>query len=96
MGEGGCPPDYFLYRMSPGEARDYVTGMNRRHRQGWEQTRALMGLVCKVLTGETMEMRLPWDDEEREPPTAVEAEEIDRLRSMARDVEKRLNSKKGE
>lgn len=91
VGEGGCDPEYFLYRMGPGEARDYVEGMNRRKRQDWERTRATMGLVYKVLTGETLDMPFPWDEREDFLPTAEEAEA---LRRKAKEMERELNEQR--
>lgn len=90
VGEGGCPPDYFLYRMSQAEAEDYVEGMSRRHRQPWEQTRSLISAVCQILTGETPDMEFPWDEEN--PQDAVSEEELADLRKRAKEMERRLNN----
>lgn len=90
VGEGGCPPDYFFYHMSLPEAEDYVAGMCRRHRQGWEQTRSLISAVCQILTGETPDMEFPWDDET--PREEISDEELTELRARAKEMERRLNN----
>ena len=90
VGEGGCPPDYFLFQMSPAEAQDYVEGVNRRHRQGWEQTRSLMSLVYQVLTGECLDMEFPWDEDN--PRDEIDEEELRELRQRAKEMERRMNN----
>lgn len=91
VGEGGCPPDYFLYNMTACEARDYLEGLERRHRQGWEMTRALMGLLCKAFGGGELGMKFPWDKPEGE----ATAEDLARLRRMAKAVERGMKAEKG-
>lgn len=91
MGEGGCSPYYFMHRMTLAEAQSYLAGQDRRARQGWEQTRLLGGLVYKVLTGEDLDMVLPWDEQPEQDATTPE--ELERLRAMARQAEAVANSK---
>lgn len=95
VGEGGVSPEYFLRRMSVGEAKDYIKGLNRRHRQTWEQTRMLCRFVYGAAGGKNFEMALPWDneDEEREERKEVTPEELAALRARARMMEKAMNER---
>lgn len=79
-----------MHWLTMSEARAYLTGQDRRHRQSWEQTRMLMSLVHKMLTGENLNMDLPWDEgvAEKEETTA---EDLQRLRALARQEESRMN-----
>ena len=89
VGEGGCPPDYFMFRMSVAEAEDYVEGLNRRHRQGWEMTRLMTDVVCRILTGDGVGMRFPWDANDDVP----DEDELDELRRKAKMIEKELKGR---
>lgn len=89
MGEGGCDPDYFLHRMGFSEARRYLRGLNRRHRNGWEQTK-IIGTVIAGCLGNEFELDLPWQREKKAP---VSQEELDAARQRARELEKILNKK---
>lgn len=93
VGEGGVSPEYFLRQMSVGEAKDYIKGLNRRHRQTWEQTRMLCRFVYGAAGGKNFEMALPWDneDEEREERKEATPEELAALRARARMMEKAMN-----
>lgn len=91
MGEGGCSPDYFLHKMTVDEADSYLKGQDRRSRQGWEQTRLLCGLICKVLTGDDLGLTFPWDESGEADITTPE--ELARLREMARRAEAAANAK---
>ena len=92
VGEGGVSPEYFMRRMSVAEVKDYIKGLNRRHRQTWEQTRLLCRFVYGAAGGKNFEMALPWDnedeDEERKEATP---EEMAALRERAREMEKAMN-----
>ena len=69
--------------MSVGEAHSYINGFNRRHRQPWEQSRALCRLVYKVLSGEDLEWKFPWDDDNDEEANEVTEEQLDALRKKS-------------
>lgn len=80
--------------MTVAEAQSFLRGQDRRHRQAWEQTRVLGGLVHKVLTGQNWEPRFPWDDEYlQKQDDDTSAEELRALRAHARQVENYFNSK---
>ena len=91
MGEGGCSPYYFMHRMTIAETNSYLSGQDRRARQGWEQTRLLGGLIYKVLTGDDLECPFPWDEDSEEVTTTPE--DLARLRAMARQAEIARNAK---
>lgn len=94
VGEGGCSPEYFFRKMGVAEAADYIKGMRRRERSAWEQTRLLATTVAKLLGAKDYELQLPWDVErEEEEREETSAEELERLREKAREMEKLLNSK---
>lgn len=83
-------------RMTVAEARSYIEGQNRRHRQSWEQMRLLCCLIHKVQTGKELDIDLPWDNEgEDEAPEEREAH-LEELRAMARMMEEQRKKKKDE
>lgn len=69
--------------MGPTEAADYVAGMVRRPRQGWEQTRLLCDVVAKLMGAEDgCGIVFPWD-EAAKPKTAEEkAAEAERIKAV--------------
>ena len=91
VGEG--PPVYFLKKMGVGEAADYIKGLRRRERSGWEQTRILATTVAKLMGAKDYELELPWDKEREEEDEDEEtsAEELERLREKAREMERLMN-----
>lgn len=88
-----------MHVMTIDEARSFLRGQDRRHRQGWEQTRLLGGLVHKVLTGQDWEPEFPWDDETAGETTDndedVNVDDYKRLRGLARVLEDKFNAAKG-
>ena len=94
MGEGGCPPAYFMHRMSMPEAVSYMRGQDRRSRQQWEQTRLLVTFLHKVLTGEDYEMSFPWD-EESAPSEAMTIDDQREMWAKARAMEELVNRRGG-
>lgn len=80
-----------MYRMTLAETNSYLAGQDRRHRQEWEQTRLLGGLVHKVLTGEDWDITFPWDEETETDVTTPE--DLERLRVLARQVEAAANGR---
>ena len=80
--------------MSVVEAKDYIEGLNRRHRQNWEMTRLLGRLFVKVETGKDWDVDFAWENEpgeERETPTE---EVLNELRKKAKMMEERMNANK--
>lgn len=95
VGEGGCPPEYFLKKMGVGEAADFIKGLRRRERSGWEQTRILATTVAKLMGAKDYELELPWDKEREDEDEYEEtsAEELERLREKAREMERLMNGR---
>lgn len=94
VGEGGCPPEYFLRKMGVGEAADFIKGMRRRERSAWEQTRLLATTVAKLMGAKDYELPLPWDGErEEEEEEETSEEELTRLREKAREMERLMNGR---
>lgn len=79
------------------EAVDYIEGLRRRERQGWERARMIAEIVCKVMTGEGLDMELPWDKENagkgEEESEEEKAEKLDRLRDKAKEMEQMMRVK---
>ena len=96
VGEGGVSPEYFLRQMSVGEAKDYIKGLNRRHRQTWEQTRMLCRFVHGAGGGKNFDLPFSWDheNEEQEEKREATAEELAALRARAREMEKKMRIEK--
>jgi hypothetical protein len=97
VGEGGCDAAYFLDKMGIGEARSYIAGLNRRHRQEWEQTRLLCRLIHKIETGKDFDMELPWDEEDDEAEGKSQEQhdaELEQARQRARELEKFMKERK--
>lgn len=76
------------------EARDYIEGLNRRHRQSWEQTRVLGRLIVKAMTGRDWDMDLPWDDEEEEEIEETTEADLEELERKAKMMEKLINEQR--
>ena len=94
VGEGGCSPEYFFRKMGVAEAADFIKGMRRRERSAWEQTRLLATTVAKLMGAKDYELQLPWDEErEEEEHEETSAEELERLREKAREMERIMNAK---
>ena len=84
-----------MKKMGVGEAADYIKGLRRRERSGWEQTRILATTVAKLMGAKDYELELPWDKEREEEDEDEEtsAEELERLREKAREMERLMNGR---
>ncbi len=68
--------EYFLECMTYREAGDYMEGMARRYRQGWEQSRLVADVVAKVAGNSNgVGLEFPWEAEEREARQAAPTDE---------------------
>ena len=83
-----------MYRMTIEEAVSYMRGQDRRCRQQWEQTRQLETLIYKVLTGQDLNMSLPWD-EETAATREMTQEELQEMWAKARAMEEMVNRRGG-
>lgn len=77
------------------EAQDFIDGLARRQRPGWEQARELMRVVASAAGARRFDFPLPWDKETAPAPAPPEAGELEALRRRARAVERRLAAGKG-
>lgn len=77
------------------EAQDFIDGLARRQRPGWEQARELMRVVASAAGARRFDFPLPWDKEAAPAPAPPEAGELEALRRRARAVERRLAAGKG-
>lgn len=69
-------PEWFYRRLTFRDASDFITGMERRYRNAWEQSRMVADVVAKVAgnkggTG----LVFPWEEEERAERRAAPTEE---------------------
>jgi len=71
-----------------------MRGQDRRCRQQWEQTRQLETLIYKVLTGQDLDMSLPWD-EETAATREMTQEELQEMWAKARAMEEMVNRRGG-
>lgn len=70
--------------MGPTEAGDYVKGLQRRSRSGWEQARLISDVVIGVLSGKDSGIVFPWEEEEEGlSPEEKKKKEDDELRQLA-------------
>jgi len=83
-----------MHRMTIEEAVSYMRGQDRRCRQQWEQTRQLETLIYKVLTGQDLDMSLPWD-EETAATREMTQEELQEMWAKARAMEEMVNRRGG-
>ena len=92
MGEGGVSPEYFHLHMTYCEAGDFLAGMQRRYRQGWEQTRLSVDVAARCAGNKDgVDIRFPWDEDTR--VADVSNEDIGRMKEEAREWERIMNSK---
>lgn len=93
VGQGGMDPEYFLNKMSIQEAESFLEGLQNSKRDGWEQSRLIAYMVARVNTTSDIELtdiiRFSWD--EKKEKEKITSEEIERLRSMAKEIEKQMN-----
>ncbi len=73
--------EYFHERLTYGEAGDYLEGMARRYRQGWEQSRLVADVVAKVAGNKNgTGLEFPWEAEDtalrQAPPSEEEYAEL--------------------
>ena len=61
--------------MSPAETEDFILGLARRGRGGWEQSAMLARVVHKVLTGKNLDLTFPWQEERRNDTSELPTEE---------------------
>lgn len=95
-------PEYFLRKMSAAEATDYLRGLQRRKRSGWEQARLLANVITQVLCGKETGITFPWEEEEdsRTPEEkaadeAAEARRVNAIRAWATEFNEKRGNENG-
>lgn len=89
-------PAYFHRQMTYAEAIDYITGLQRRYRNGWEQTRLSVDIAARCAGNEDgVPITFPWDDdfEAKEKTKAVSSEDLRAMKEEARELERLINGK---
>ena len=87
--------DYFFREMGPAEADDFIKGYSRRQRYGWEQTRLLADVICKVVGGDGTGIKFPWETEEEENGDREDdLTRLNALREYAKEIEKKMEENK--
>lgn len=86
-------PEYFHRHMTFREADDYLAGLQRRYRQGWEMARMQADTVARCAGNEEglEKMVFPWEKERGHAPE-VSDEEIRQMEAEARQFELELNN----
>lgn len=57
------PAPYFSQNLTPAEVKDFLHGYERRQRAGWEQSRLISDVICKILSGKDSGITYPWEKE---------------------------------
>ena len=95
VGQCGVPPSYFLDEMKIYEVDLFLNGYEKRCRDGWEQTRTIAYMVAQVNSTKTLDpaklLPFTWDKKEIKCVEATK-EDIERLRTKAKYIEKVLNN----
>ena len=56
----------FIERLTHREAQDFIDGVARRYRAGWEQARLIADVVARVAGNKDgIGLAFPWEDETR-------------------------------
>lgn len=95
VGQCGISPSYFLDEMQFYEVDLFLNGYEKRCHDGWEQTRTIAYMVAQVNSTKTLNpakiLPFSWDKKEIKSVEATK-EDIERLRTKAKDIEKVLNN----
>lgn len=73
----------------------FLEGLNKRHREAWEQTRILGYIIAQANSTKTLKqtdiLNFPWDEpEEATKEETVSDEDMTRLRAKAKQIESQL------
>lgn len=89
-------PDYFHTRLTYSEADDYLAGMNRRCRAGYDQARLVASTIGMLFAKNYTVPVFPWEEERRQKETEAsvpDEEEMIQLEREALAMERWLNSR---
>lgn len=89
-------PLYFHTRLTYREADDYLCGMRRRCRAGYDQARMVSSIIGRLFAKNYTIPTFPWEEDEKrtgssemKPPTE---DEIHQLQAEAKEWEKMMNA----
>ena len=83
-------PEYFHRHLTFGEADDYLAGLNRRYRAGWEQARLEADVAARCAGNKDgLQLEFPWDKHTAAP--GVTEDERRQMEAEARALERRKN-----
>lgn len=88
--------DYFHSRLTYSEADDYLAGMNRRCRAGYDQARLVASTIGMLFAKNYTVPVFPWEEEKRQKKTEAsvpDEEEMIQLEREALAMERWLNSR---
>lgn len=86
-------PGYFHARLTFREAEDYLRGINRRCRAGYDQARMVTTIIGRLFAKNYTPPTFPWEKEENDPQVKPPTEgEIRQLRADAREWERMMNA----
>lgn len=89
-------PEYFHTRLTYGEADDFLCGMNRRYRAGYDQSRMVAATIGKLFAKDYRIPTFPWEKERTQTgadgPSLTE-EDIKEMRRESLALERMLNSR---
>lgn len=96
VGEGGMDPTYFKRELTYAEADDFLAGLYRRYRPGWEQARLTSDVTAMCMGNEEgTRIKFGWEREREEKDRSPEPDnrEKARLTEEARRLEQELNKR---
>lgn len=95
VGEAGISPEYFLRKMSPDEAADFLEGYRRRQREAWERARIGWWMQVGDTEGKEMTDIFPFDWDVKKKKKRVTKKQRDELRRKAEAIAQTLSKANG-
>lgn len=90
VGEAGVSPDYFLSKMSPDEAADFLEGFRRREREAWERARIGWCLQVSDAQNKSATELFPFTWDSKPPTKRITKKQRNMLRQKADAIAKIL------
>lgn len=86
-------PEYFKERLTYSEADDYLGGLHRRYRAGWEQARMTSDVTAMCAGNkEGTKVRFSWEKDRPAPQNAAPTEdEVLAIEAEAEKLQRKLN-----
>ena len=95
VGEAGLSPEYFLTRMSPDEAADFLEGYHRRGREAWERARIGWFMQVGDSDGKDVKEKFPLAWDEKKKPKTASKKQREALRRRAEAIAQSLKMTNG-